>query len=99
MSCGVGLRRGLDLVLLWLWCRLMATDPLRPLTWEPLCAVGKALKRQKKKKKKKKSLTKEHEVQISITSLWHSFLASLMCTSNQNTHTYTHPLSSVNYLK
>ena len=25
MSCGVGHRRGSDLALLWLWCRLVAT--------------------------------------------------------------------------
>ena len=52
MSCGVGCRRGLDLVLLWLWCRLAAIDLIRPLAWEPPYAVGVAQKRQKKKKKK-----------------------------------------------
>ena len=31
MSCGVGRRRGSYLVLLWLWCRLAATAPIRPL--------------------------------------------------------------------
>ena len=53
MSCGVGRRCGLDPVLVWLWCRLAATAPVRPLAWEPPCATGTALKRQKKKKKKK----------------------------------------------
>ena len=28
MSCGVGCRRGSDLALLWLWCRLAATTPI-----------------------------------------------------------------------
>ena len=42
-----------DLVLLWLWCRLVATAPIRPLAWEPPYTMGSALKRQKKKKKKK----------------------------------------------
>ena len=28
VSCGVGCRRGLDPVLLWLWCRLAATAPI-----------------------------------------------------------------------
>ena len=43
MSCGVGHRRGLDLVLLWLWRRLEATALIRPLAWEPPYAVGMAL--------------------------------------------------------
>ena len=47
MSCAVGSRRGLDLVLLWLWCSLAATAPTRPLAWEPPNAAGMALKRQK----------------------------------------------------
>ena len=57
VSCGVGCRRGLDPVLLWLWRRLAAIAPIRPLAWEPPYAVGEAqemAKRQKKKKKKKK---------------------------------------------
>ena len=29
--------------LLWLWCRLEATAPIRPLAWEPPCAAGVAL--------------------------------------------------------
>ena len=47
MSCGVGPRRGSDLVLLWLWHRLAAVDLIRPLALEPPCAVGVGLKRQK----------------------------------------------------
>ena len=47
MSCGVGRRRGLDLALLWLWCRLVATALIGPLAWEPPHAVGVALKQQK----------------------------------------------------
>ena len=39
MSYGAGSRCGLDLALLWLWCRLA-----------PLYAAGAALKRQKDKK-------------------------------------------------
>ena len=54
MSCGVGCRRGLDLVLLWLWHRLVVTALIRPLAWEPPYAAGAALKKTKKKKKKKK---------------------------------------------
>ena len=50
MSCGVGHRRGLGLAL-WLWCRLVATAPIRPLSWEPPYAASVALKRQKTTKK------------------------------------------------
>ena len=35
MSCGVGCRLGFDPVLLWPWCRPVATVPIRPLAWEP----------------------------------------------------------------
>ena len=45
MSCGVGCRHSSDLALLWLWSRLAATVPIRPLAWEPPYAVGAALKK------------------------------------------------------
>ena len=48
MSCDVGRRHGLDPALLWLWYRLVATAPIRPLAWEPPYAVGAALKRKEK---------------------------------------------------
>ena len=46
MSCGVGHRLSLDLVLLW--HRPAATAPIQPLAWEPPCAMGVALKKIKK---------------------------------------------------
>ena len=49
MSCGVGHRRGLDLVLLWLWHRPAAVAPIGPLAWEPPRAAGVALKSKEKK--------------------------------------------------
>ena len=49
MSCGVGRRPGSDMALLWLWCRPVATAPIRPLAWEPLYATGAALGKTKKK--------------------------------------------------
>ena len=64
MSCGVGRRCGLDLVLLWLWCRLAATALIRPLAWEPPHATGGALektKKEKKKKSKKRLMYKKHQ--------------------------------------
>ena len=53
MSCGVGLRRGSDPALLWLWRRLVVTALIRPLAWEPPHAVGAALEKAKRTKKKK----------------------------------------------
>ena len=47
----MGHRRDSDLALLWLWCRLAAIAPIRPLTWEPPYAVGTPTKPKKKKKK------------------------------------------------
>ena len=44
MNCGVGCRHGLDLTLLWLWCRL--------ILWKLPYAAGVELKKKKKKNKK-----------------------------------------------
>ena len=35
-----------DLALLWLWCRLAAIAPMRPLAWELSCVAGVALKKK-----------------------------------------------------
>ena len=43
-----------DPALLWLWRRLVAPAPIRPLAWEPPYAVGVTLKKQNKKKTKNK---------------------------------------------
>ena len=61
MSCGVGCRRGLDPVLLWLWCRLVATAPIRPLAQEPPHAAGAALEMAKRQKKKKRERERERK--------------------------------------
>ena len=55
MSCGVGRRRGSDPKLLWLWCRLVGTAPIRPLAWEPPYAAGAVLKSKKQNKTKKQT--------------------------------------------
>ena len=52
MNLGVGCRHSLDLELLWLLRRPVATAPIRPVGWELPYAAGAALKRQKEKKKK-----------------------------------------------
>ena len=43
-------RRGSDPVLLWLWHRLVATAPTRPLAWEPPYAASAALEMAKRHK-------------------------------------------------
>ena len=49
VSCGTRCRRGLDLALLWLWCRPATAAPIQHLAWELPYAAGAALKRQRKK--------------------------------------------------
>ena len=66
MSCGVGCTFDLDLALLWLWCRLAAVTPITPLAWEPLYAVGAALKSKKKKGKKKKTKEERKKLLLGI---------------------------------
>jgi len=51
VSCDVGHRCGSDPTFLWLWQRLQTTAPIGPLAWDPPCAMGAALKRQKDQKK------------------------------------------------
>ena len=46
MSCGVGRRRGSDLVLLGLWCRSAGAALMRRLAWELTCATGAAIKKK-----------------------------------------------------
>ena len=70
MSCGVGLRCGLDPELLW--CRPAATAPIRPLAWEPPYATEAAqetAKRLKKKKKKEKKSMKGTSIQSMFRKL------------------------------
>ena len=50
MSCGIGHRQGLDLALLWLWCRPATVTLIRLIAWEPPCVSGVALKDREKKK-------------------------------------------------
>ena len=48
LSCGIGRRLSMDLAWLWLWCRPVATAPIRRLAWKPH-ASGAALKKRQKK--------------------------------------------------
>ena len=56
VSCGVGCRCGSDPTLLWLWHRLVATAPIRPLAWEPSCATKVAQEMAKRQKILKKEV-------------------------------------------
>ena len=49
MSCGVGRRCCLDLMLLWLWPWTGAAAPIRPRAWEPPYALGAAPQKTKTK--------------------------------------------------
>ena len=51
MNCGVGC--GSNHALLCLWRKLAATDPIRPLAWEPPYAMGVPQEMAKRLKKKK----------------------------------------------
>ena len=70
MSCGVGLRCGSDLALLWLWRRLEAVALIRPLAWEPPYAEGEALKSKKAKKKKKRQPSDVNFMSIHTSISW-----------------------------
>ena len=61
MSCGVGHRHSVDLLLLWLWCRPAAAALIRPLAWELPYTMGVALKKDKKREKKEREREKERE--------------------------------------
>ena len=67
MSCGVGRRRGSDLVLLWLWRRPAATAPIRPLAWEPPYATGSGPRKGKKTKRPKKKKVIYDKPTVNIT--------------------------------
>ena len=70
MSCGVGCRRGSDPVLLWLWCRPVATAPIRSLAWEPPYAAGAALEKAKKKTQKTKPTNNRNRIPPSLPELF-----------------------------
>ena len=57
MSCGVGRRHGLDLVLLWLWRRPAAIALIEPLAWEPPYAMDAALGKKKKRERERRNIS------------------------------------------
>ena len=79
VSCGVGRRRSSDPALLWLWRRLAATAPIRPLAWEPPYATGSALEKAKRQKiikiKIKKDITTKQQTNILYVKIFNEILA------------------------
>ena len=73
-------------MLLWLWCRLAAMAPIRPLAWEPPYTAGRAQEMAKRKKKKKKKLG--HLTTIfhypEVNKLWHEGQLPIFCKSSCN---------------
>ena len=69
MSCGVGCRRSLHPVLLWLWRRPASTALVRPLAWEHLYAAGAALEKAKRQKTKTKNKKQNYHLQTNKTKL------------------------------
>ena len=67
MSYGEGRRHGSDPTLLWLWRRLVATAPIRPLAWEPPYAKGAAQEMAKRQKKQK---TKNKKTGVPVVAQW-----------------------------
>ena len=76
MSCGVGHKGSLDPALLWLWCRPAAPAPTRPLAWEPPCAAGAALTKEKKKEKKIGEFYWEAGLSLAFTLFFGTFYFS-----------------------
>ena len=61
-----------DPALLWLWRRLVATPPIRPLAWEPPCASGAALEKENDTPPKK-DLHKKSEISCFIRENFQKF--------------------------
>ena len=58
VRCGIAQRQASDLVLLWLWYRLAAIAPIRPLAWELPYAFGTALKSKQQQQTQNQTKTK-----------------------------------------
>ena len=69
MSCGVGCRRALDLTLLWLWHRRVATALIGPLAWNLPLLLKKAFEGVPVVVQWLTNPTRNHEVVGSIPAL------------------------------
>ena len=73
VNCGVGLRHGWDLALLWLWQRSAAVAPIRHLAWESIsmcCGCGP------KKIKNKKTVVLTNFFILGYFKLFYSYQTS-----------------------
>ena len=94
MSCGVGHRYSLDLVLLWLWCRPATVAPIQPLAWELPYALGGAPKKKGviSRLRGQKSLTHRVTTVQGVTALlkcvqiFDIVLCFISCISDSNIH-------------
>ena len=86
MSCGVGRRRGSDLVLLWLWRRLAAVAANRSLAWELLYAAPAALKSKIKKAEGVPVVVQWRQIRLRTMRLRVRSLASLSGLRIQRCH-------------
>ena len=66
MSCDVGCPQVLDPALLWLWCSLAATAPIRPLAWELPCAAPVTPKAKKQTNKQKTTTESQRKRKIQL---------------------------------
>ena len=73
MSCGIGHRHNLDLVLLQLWRRLAATALIESLAWGPPYAATALIRQKRKKKKKKQKKPNIYIMTLSYYQLERSF--------------------------
>ena len=69
MSCGAGHRHGLDPLFLWLWLRLVATAPIRPLAWELPYATGAAQEMAKRQNKKINKMQFVDNILLHVTNI------------------------------
>ena len=74
MSC----RCGLDLTLLWLWCRLAAVALIGPLAWELPYAASAALKSKNKQTKNNPKKQKTKQTIGFKFPLWHHSISSVL---------------------
>ena len=77
--CGISRRQGSDPVLLWLWSRPATVALIWPLAWEPPCAKGVALERQKDQRAKKKKKKKKEGIFRWTISMWTQVLKMRTC--------------------
>ena len=75
MTCGVGRRRGSDLVVLW----VVAMAPIGPLAWEFPYASGVDLKNKQTNKQKRNKMKRQDKFKNNINSPTHMETPKSLC--------------------